>query len=288
MKKTILAITAAASIFVLGACSSGDDEVVVSTKYGDITKEDFYQELKNSTQSQQVLAELLIAQVLENNYEVSDKEVEEEFKKQKEQFGDQYETYLATYGIDEKTFKKYVRLNLLQEKALDVDVTDEEIEKYYEQAKYEINARHILISDEKKAKEVLEKIKKGEDFEKLAKENSEDPGSAEDGGNLGWFTVGKMVPEFNDAAYALKKNEVSDLVKTSYGYHIIQLLDKREIKDYGTLEEKKEEITEAIKQQKVDPNEVLSKLVNEADVKVKDKDLEKVLDLFKEQEEGQE
>lgn len=281
MKKTFMAITLAASIFALSACNS-NDEVIVSTKYGDITKEEFYNEMK-SLVGKGVLEQVLIEQILENNYKVTDKEVNEELDKVKEQLGDQYESFLATNNIDEKTYKNYIRLDLLQRKAtLDVEVTDEEIEKYYEQAKYELNARHILFSEDEKelAEEVLEKIKNGEDFATLAKEYSKDTGTAEDGGNLGWFTVGTMLTEFNDAAYELEKNEVSGLVKTSVGYHIIQLLDKREVENFGTLEEKKEDIRKAIQEQKGNWENKAVELIKAADIKIKDKDLKGALEAF--------
>lgn len=279
MKKTFLAITMTASILVLGACNS-KDEVVVSTKYGDITKEDFYNEMKDLV-GENVLNQVIIEKILENNYKVTDKEVEEQLKKDKEQLGDQFESYLAQNGVDEKTYKKYIRLNLLQQKATyDVKVTDDEIKKYYEQGKYELKARHILFNenDKETAEKVLKELKNGGDFAKLAKKYSQDTSTAENGGELGWFTVGDMVPEFSDAAYALEKNEISGLVKTTYGYHIIQLENKREVDDYGTLEEKKDEIKKAIQQQKGDWNEKSAELIKKAKVQIKDKDLKGALD----------
>src|SRR5690606_24086860 len=120
------------------------------------------------------------------------------------------------------------------------------IEEYFNQAKYELNARHILVKDEKKAKEIYDKLQNGEDFAKLAEEHSEDPGSGANGGELGWFSVGQMVPEFNDAAYALEIDEISEPVKSNFGYHIIQVTDKREVEDLGTLEENEPQIKQAI------------------------------------------
>jgi len=78
-----------------------------------------------------------------------------------------------------------------------------------------------------KAEEVLAKVKAGEDFAKLSKEYSQDPGSAANGGDLGFFGKGKMVPEFEDAALKLKKGETSELVRSVYGYHIIRVTDTR-------------------------------------------------------------
>ncbi|MEP9366094.1 peptidylprolyl isomerase [Xanthobacter sp. VNH20] len=89
----------------------------------------------------------------------------------------------------------------------------------------EVRARHILVDTEAKAKEIAAKAKAGEDFAKLAKENSKD--SAEDGGDLGYFTKEQMVPEFADAAFKLEKGQISDPVKSQFGWHVIKLEDKR-------------------------------------------------------------
>ncbi|RAI42560.1 peptidylprolyl isomerase [Rhodoplanes roseus] len=103
----------------------------------------------------------------------------------------------------------------------------------------EVHARHILfrVADagdakaaaaaEAKAKDTLAKIKKGEDFSKLAKDLTEDPPGKADGGDLGWFTKDQMVPEFSEAAFKLDKGQVSDPVKTSFGWHLIKVEDKR-------------------------------------------------------------
>ncbi|HEY5797796.1 MAG TPA: peptidylprolyl isomerase, partial [Bosea sp. (in: a-proteobacteria)] len=91
----------------------------------------------------------------------------------------------------------------------------------------EINARHILVEDEAQAKAVVERLKKGEDFAKVAAELSKDPGSGKEGGSLGWFTKDRMVPEFADAAFKLTKGQVSEPVKSQFGWHVIKLEDKR-------------------------------------------------------------
>jgi peptidyl-prolyl cis-trans isomerase C len=108
----------------------------------------------------------------------------------------------------------------------------------------EVKARHILLKTEDEAKEVIAELDKGGDFAKIANEKSQDKGS--DGGELGWFTKDKMVPEFATAAFAMKPGDYSKTpVKSQFGWHVIQVEDRRAVKA-PTLDEKKEEIQESI------------------------------------------
>lgn len=114
-------------------------------------------------------------------------------------------------------------------------ITDEQIEAYYEEneTRYStttLRARHILVREEERADELREKLESDpESFEELAKEHSVDTASARKGGDLGFFGHGRMVPEFEAAAFALKEpGDLSPVVKTQYGYHIIRLEERRE------------------------------------------------------------
>ena len=91
----------------------------------------------------------------------------------------------------------------------------------------EVHARHILVDNEAEAKKIAARIKGGEDFAKVAAETSKDPGSKAEGGDLGWFTKERMVPDFANAAFAMKPGQVSDPVKTQFGWHVIKVEEKR-------------------------------------------------------------
>ncbi|HXW71425.1 MAG TPA: peptidylprolyl isomerase [Methylocella sp.] len=101
---------------------------------------------------------------------------------------------------------------------------DEEIKK--QKPETEIHARHILVGSEDEAKAAIKRIMGGESFEAVAKELSKDPGS--EGGDLGWFTKDRMVPEFSEAAFKLEVGQLSDPVKSPFGWHLIEVLDKRQ------------------------------------------------------------
>ncbi|WP_043878753.1 peptidylprolyl isomerase [Azorhizobium caulinodans] len=126
-------------------------------------------------------------------------------------------------------------------KAVTEDAKRKTYDEFVKQTKpeTEVHARHILVDSEAKAKEIAAKAKAGADFAKLAKENSKD--SAEDGGDLGYFTKDQMVPEFADAAFKLDKGQVSDPVKTQFGWHVIKVEDKRQ-KPIPTYEQVSDQI----------------------------------------------
>ena len=184
-----------------------------------------------------------------------------------------YERNKATYNnsIPEKRQIKYVVVDSAKI-ATTTNVTDQDLQAYYDQHRDEyrvpeqVKVSHILIKtplpapgakeDEKaiadaraKAEGVLKELKAGGDFAKLAEKYSDDPGSAKSGGDLGWIGRGRTVPEFEKAAFSLGKGQTSDLVKSSYGFHIIRVDDKQEA-HLKTLAEVKSEIEEKVKQQK--------------------------------------
>ena len=112
-------------------------------------------------------------------------------------------------------------------------VNEEAMHKVYDDAvkqmgdEQEVRARHILVETEDQAKAIQAELKKGADFAELAKQKSKDPAAA-DGGDLGYFTKDQMVPEFADVAFKLDKGQISDPVKTAFGWHIIKVEDKRQ------------------------------------------------------------
>lgn len=173
--------------------------------------------------------------------EITEDELEKRLDELKTQFGGEqnFEEFLKEQGLSLDDVKKNVTQEmlysqLLDEATKDVEVTEKEVKEYYDLHKNEfkespdeVRARHILVSSEEKAREILKQIKDGSDFAELAKKNSEDPVSAEKGGDLGYFSRGQMVAPFEKAAFELEPGQVSDIVKTDFGYHIIKVEDKK-------------------------------------------------------------
>lgn len=289
MKKAILALSISAGVLALTGCNNAegaDSEVIVESSAGDITKEQLYEAMKDRY-GEQVLRELVYSTVLSDKYEVTDEEVQKEIDNLKSQYGDQFETVLQQSGFKtEEQLKETMKVGLLQEKMAmkDIKVTDKEIEEHYNTLKPEIRASHILVADEATANEVKKKLDEGAKFEDLAKEYSTDPGSKDKGGDLDFFGAGVMVPEFEEAAYALKVGEVSGPVQSQHGFHIIKLTDKKELKP---LAEMKDEIKLELARSKVDFSQVEPMVLKElknSKVKVKDKELENIFEAKEETE----
>jgi len=283
MKKWILSLTLAASMVGLAACgsSASGSDVVVKTKAGNITQDELYTALKDKY-GEQVLQQLIFEKVLSKKYKVSSKDVDKQVQDAKDQLGSQFESALQQYGYkDEADFRNTIKVGLLEQEAAtkDVKVTDKELKDYYDKnVKPDIKARHILVKDLKTANDIEAKLKAGEKFEDLAKKYSTDTGSASKGGDLGWFGPGKMVPQFENAAYALKLNEISKPIKSDYGYHIIQLTGEKKKESFAKM---KPEIEKEVKASKVDNSKIAKAMqseIKDANVKIQDKDLKATLD----------
>ncbi|MFZ5885816.1 MAG: peptidylprolyl isomerase [Chloroflexota bacterium] len=128
-----------------------------------------------------------------------------------------------SYGVSEATLRDVYRNNILRQKLQDAIAAD------LPTSEEQVWARHILVDTESEAVAIVQLLKNGSDFARLAKEFSKDTGSGAQGGDLGWFGRGVMVPEFENAAFSQPIGEIGEPVKTQFGYHIIQVLDRREL-----------------------------------------------------------
>jgi len=221
--------------------SMTDAEAAIATVNGQpITRQDFYIALAEAAGRpvlDQLISEMLIAQAAtEVGVSVSDEEVEREFEAVRQQVGPEFESLLAQYGMTADDLRKNLRISLLvfAVSTKDVVVTDAQIAAYYNEhaADFEspemVKASHILVETEADAQAALDRLSAGADFGDVAAAVSMDPMTAQNGGDLGFFAEGEMVEEFEDAAFALQTGEISGIVRTNYGYHIIQVTDRVE------------------------------------------------------------
>ncbi|MBJ7985114.1 peptidylprolyl isomerase PrsA [Bacillus cereus] len=278
-KKLFMGTIITCVALTLSAC--GSSENVATSKVGNVTEKEFSKELRQ-TYGKSTLSQMMLNKALLDKYEVSDEEAKKQVDAAKEQMGDKFKVALEQVGLkNEDELKEKMKPEIALEKAIRATVTDTDVKDNH---KPEMKVSHILVKDEKTAKEVKEKINNGEDFTALAKQYSEDTGSKEQGGEIAGFAPGQTVKEFEEAAYKLDAGQVSEPIKTSFGYHIIKVTDKKELKPF---DEVKDSIRKDLEQQRLQDatgkwkQQVINDLLKEADIKVTDnefKDTFKFLD----------
>ncbi|WP_277587114.1 peptidylprolyl isomerase [Psychrobacillus antarcticus] len=182
---------------------------------------------------------------------ITEKDIQAELTELIESYGGQeeYEGVLEANNVEEEALIKDISTHQLQTKVMEkvVDISDEELTTYFEENKTtfaqteQVEASHILVADEATAKEVKTKLNDGGDFAELAKEYSTDTSSSTDGGSLGYFGTGEMVEEFENVAFKMNIDEVSEPVESEYGFHIIKVTGKKDAKE-AVFEDVKEEV----------------------------------------------
>ena len=193
---------------------------------------------KTITDTDMKLAEAEIGGDLGSLPEPTKRRVLLEFLIENQLFADAAEGQRLTVGHSFDEPMAYWRRRALRDAFFDKSVretiSEAEAKKFYEsqtgslKSDQEVRARHILLDSKDKAREVYEKLAHGSDFARLAKDYSKDPGSKDQGGDLGFFGRGQMVPQFEEVAFRLKKGEVSEPFESQFGWHIVQLDDRRQ------------------------------------------------------------
>ncbi|AUJ52396.1 peptidylprolyl isomerase [Staphylococcus hominis] len=290
MNKLIVPVTA--GVLLLGGCSSDStdskDNTLISSKAGNVTVKDVMDKIgKDQIASTSFSIEL--NKILADKYKdkVDTKRIDDDIKKEEKQYGgkDQFESMLKQQGMTLDDYKEQKRLSAYQKQLLNdkIKVSDKEIKDDTKKAS------HILIKvksdsdkeglSDKKAKAKAEKIQKEVEknpnkFDELAKKESMDSASAKKGGSLGYVIKGQMVDKFDKALFKLKEGQISDIVKTEYGYHIIKANKEDD------FNKQKSQLKTKIIEQKVQKNPKLltnayKDLLKEYNVDYKDSDIKK-------------
>ncbi len=227
--------------------------------------------LKENIVEKLIMERLVAKEAKEMNIEVSQEEIEEQMNQYitlmegQEKFDEFLESNHLSKEFFEDNLKKELLFNKHKEAFMNNTPIDEkEAKDYFETNKEDlvvVKASHILVKTEDEGNKVLERLKAGEDFGKLAGEESIDKASALQGGSLGYFSKGDMIAEFEEAAFALNPGETSGLVHTEVGYHIIRVDDKKD-----SYEDLKDDIIAFLKENKY--LEEIQKLRDDAKVKI--------------------
>lgn len=234
-------------------------------------KEEMYRGLLDDL----IATELLAQEAKTKKIAVAEKETAEFLQQFKDRFPSEevFQRAIKEQGISETQLKTDIKKQIQIKKLLDkevmakVKVDDGAVKKFYEENKdkfqepEQVRAAHVLVkvdkgADEKtraaakaEAEKVLKEAKAGKDFAELAKTHSDDPGSKDRGGELGFFPRGEMVPAFEEAAFKLKAGELSGVVETDYGFHVIKVEEKKAGRTVP-LAEVKEDVSGYLKEQK--------------------------------------
>jgi foldase protein PrsA len=244
MSRTLRAVAAfgtAALCVSLVACNNGGGGNVAAVNGQAISRADFDHKLESSPTAKQVLGQL-VQQALLDQYardkkiDVSQAEIDKKKDETKARMQPgQFDQVVKSQGLTDADLNQIFKQQVVIEKAVapQVHVSESDIKAYFDKNRAlfdkpaQVRARHILVADSAKAKEVLAKLKAGGSWDTLAKQYSTDPASKDKGGELGFFGRGQMVGPFQDAAFAAKVNQIVGPVKSPFGYHVIQVEEKK-------------------------------------------------------------
>jgi foldase protein PrsA len=244
MLRAVAAVGTAALCVSLAACSTssagaGGDVAAVNGQK--ISRADFDHKLESSPAARQTLTQLVQQDLIDQyakdkNVTVTQAEIDKDEADIKAKYPPgQFENILKQQGLTEQDVQSILRQQLILKKAVSsqVKVSDSDVKAFYDKnhatfdKPEQVRARHILVADQNKAKEVLAKLKSGGSWDALAKQYSTDPSTKDKGGELGFFGRGQMVPQFQDAAFGAKVDQIVGPVKSPFGYHVIQVEEKK-------------------------------------------------------------
>lgn len=258
-------------------------EAVATVNGKEITKDQLYDELSKAGGGEAALDELIMKELVrqeaaKKNITVTAADIDKEIETYKTNFGSEENLNLALTqsGMTMELLRENIEMNQLLTKILEpeVKVTDEQIKKTFEENKAsfdtpeQVRASVILVKTEAEANEIIKELKAGKDFAELAKSKSLDEATKTSGGDTDFFARGEREEAVENAAFKLAKDEISGAVKTSEGYQVIKLTDRKEAHS-ATLEEKKEEIRKTLVSQQVSQlsGSWLNEVRNKADIK---------------------
>lgn len=296
-KKFLAGAVTLLAVATLAACSNTADKDIITMKGQTITVSEFYEKVKTNSAAQQVLLSMVVTEVFEAEYgdKVTEKEVNAEYDKKAKELGETFESALASAGLTSETFKQQIRTNLLVEYALkqaaEKDITDEDYKAAYEAYTPEVTAQIIKLDDEAKAKEVLAAAQaEGADFAQLAKDNSTDTATKEDGGTVKFDSTSTTIPtQVQTAIFALEPGQVGasvvnvvDMTTYQTSYYVVKLNSKTEkATDWKEYKDTLKEIIVAQRQSdSTFVTNVLSEALQNANVKVKDEAFQNLLSQY--------
>ena len=236
MKKLIIPVLFVSVILALSGCGNRGQKVLA--KIGDrvITLEEFDKKIERLPKQYQEILKVQKKKFLD--------EIIREELLHKEALKSKIDKDPETQEVIAEAKKRILVARLIKNRVQDkAFISEEEIKRYYDEHSEEFmlperwRASHVLVDTPKEAEEIREKLKQGASFEELAEKRSKDAASKK-GGDVGYFSKGQLIPEFEKACFELELGELSDVVKTQFGYHVIKLTDRKspEVQEFSSVE----------------------------------------------------
>jgi len=235
----LLVATMAATL--TGCSNVGSGGAIATVNGQDISRQQFYDRLESSPQAKGILTQMIQTALIEqyakdNNIQVTDADIKEKVDELRARYPNgQFDAILKAQNISDQELANILRDQIIVDKALgsQVKVSDADVQAYLQKnhatldTAAQVHAKHILVRDLPTAEQVEAKLKGGESFDAAAKEYSQDPGSKDKGGDIGFFTQNQMVAPFAAAAFSQPVGVVGPPVKSPFGYHIILVVEKK-------------------------------------------------------------
>lgn len=290
MKKWIVGLATVMMAGVLAACSSSSS-TVANMKGAKITKEEYYNEMKETSSGESTLRSMIVLKALEQQYgkKVSDKKVTKQYNTIKANYGTSFSSVLSQSGYTTKTFKEQIKTSLLSEVALKdlKKVTNANLKAQWKKYEPKVTVQYILVKKESTAKTVIAALAKDNtaaNFKTLAKKYSTDTATKDSAGKLAAFDNSdtSLDSTFKKAAWKLKTGQYTTTpVKNSYDYNVIRMIKNP---GKGTIKEHKAELTKQLYTSWQSSTTVMTKIIRQvlkkADVQIKDNDLKNVLSTY--------
>lgn len=279
-----------ALVLLLSGCQTKqtDSQTVATYAGGKVTQQTFYKELKQSPTTKTVLANMLIYRALDHAYgkSVSDKTVNTAYDSYKQQYGNNFSEFLSQNGFSRSSFKQSLRTNYLSEVALKKlkKVSTANLKDAWKTYQPKVTVQHILTSDETTAQQVISDLAAGKDFTTLAKTYSIDTATKDKGGKVSFESTSKSLDStFKTAAYKLKNGDYTKTpVKVTNGYEVIKMVNHPA---KGTFASNKKALTASVYAKWLRNSSVMQRVISQVlkneNVSIKDKDLATALDSYK-------
>lgn len=289
IKRRIILVIGLSLLGLTGCSNSNNAEVAQYGNNKKVTQEEFYKELKDSPTSKTILGNLLIYDALNNEYgkKINNQDINKEYNNYKERYGNQFDAFLEDNSYTKASFKRMIKINYLSKVALKEQIkpSNKQLQAEWKNYQPSLTVQHILTTSRSTAENVIDQLNNGKSFSSLAEKYSVDSSSSSNGGKIPAFNNDNkhLDSKFKEAAYNLKNGEYTKTpVKVTNGYEVIKMINHPA---KGSFSENKQQLINNLydkwSSNSAIMRNVISQVLKEQKVTIKDKDLQSALDQYK-------